>query len=134
MVEYITVEPTEEDTADRKHRYPFVAGEILGIENSMVYEVFFGVEDDSGEEEGEGKGEGKQDYRLLDKVLSYPKTNPLNPLLMGYCEKVFLNLFHGQRDKLLAHWFTHYASLYPALLSNTSISNILRQIITLPTT
>ena len=53
MVDYITVEPKEEDTEDRKHRYPFISGEIMSIENSMIYEMFFGVEDDSGEEDNQ---------------------------------------------------------------------------------
>lgn len=133
MVEYVTVEPKEADTADRKHRYPFVSGEILSIQNSMIYEMFFGIEDDSGEEDNGGAGGKKgEDFRLLDRLLGYVESAAaLNPLLTGYCEKVFTNLFHGNRAKLLRYWFDRYSKQYVRLLSNMNICNLVKTIITI---
>jgi hypothetical protein len=48
MLTYITVMPQPTDTDLRKFKLPFVSGEILAIESSLIYEAFFGIEDESG--------------------------------------------------------------------------------------
>lgn len=51
MLEYVTVMPLDSDSPLRKFKLPYVSGEVLAIESNLIYEAFFGIEDDSGEEE-----------------------------------------------------------------------------------
>jgi len=51
MLDYVVSMPNEEDSSLRKFKLPYVSGEVLAIESSLIYEAFFGIEDDSGEEE-----------------------------------------------------------------------------------
>jgi hypothetical protein len=49
MLDYITSMPQETDSALRKFKLPFLSGEVLAIESVLIYEAFFGIDDDSGE-------------------------------------------------------------------------------------
>ena len=51
MLEYVVSMPLEEDPPLRKFKLPYVSGEVLAIESLLIYEAFFGIEDDSGGEE-----------------------------------------------------------------------------------
>jgi hypothetical protein len=93
--------PQETDSPLRKFKLPFMSGEVLAIESVLIYEAFFGIEDDSGEEDTETTHQlAEPAHHNLDRLLSYFKQAELNPLLVGYCEKVFNNLFHRRRTKV----------------------------------
>ena len=93
----------------------------------MIHEAFFGIEDDSDPEEKEEK---EHDFKLLNRLLGYVN-GAINPLLIGYCEKVFNNLYQGNRTKLLRYWLDNFSKQYLKLVSNMNICNIVKKIITL---
>lgn len=39
LIEYITVMPSENDTPNRKYRYPYVSSEMLGIDSPLIYDA-----------------------------------------------------------------------------------------------
>jgi len=69
MLEYIVSMPSEEDSPLRKFKLPYVSGEVLAIESSLVYEAFFGIDDDSAEEEKQAE----PTHSNLHKLLGYFK-------------------------------------------------------------
>ena len=41
LIDYITIMPTEQDSHDRGHKYPFIAGEIFNCEINQILDKFF---------------------------------------------------------------------------------------------
>ena len=51
LLSFITEMPTEEDSHNRAHKWPFVVSDILSQENSSLLDVFFRDEEEEEEEE-----------------------------------------------------------------------------------
>ena len=70
LIDYITVMPTEQDSHDRGHKYPFIAGEIFNCEINQILDKFFEapvktppepVEDETKEAEDKKSDEGAKE-------------------------------------------------------------------------
>lgn len=52
LLKYITEMPSETDSHERAHKYPFLVGDLLSIDNNSLLDVFFEEErEDSSDEE-----------------------------------------------------------------------------------
>lgn len=52
LLKYITEMPSETDSHERAHKYPFLVGDLLSIDNNSLLDVFFEEErEDTSDEE-----------------------------------------------------------------------------------
>lgn len=75
--------PKENDSENRKYRYPYVSSEMLGIESPLIYNALL--------------PEGKPSPQLK-KLFNFLETSDAdNEMLMGYFENVVKNLYKGRK-------------------------------------
>ena len=73
LIDYVTVMPTEQDSHDRGHKYPFIAGEIFNCEINQILDKFFEPPVKTPPEPVEEEGDKKKDEETDDTPTDTPK-------------------------------------------------------------
>ena len=76
LIVYITEMPTDDDTEDRRFKYPYVASEVLSCDLQAIRDVLL--------------GDSREKMAELFALLQQPP--PINPVLAGYFGKVLMAL------------------------------------------
>jgi len=94
LIVYITEMPTDDDTEDRRFKYPYVASEVLSCDLQAIRDVLL--------------GESREKMAELFALLQQPP--PINPVLAGYFGKVLMALQKADADAFQAYFTAAWAA------------------------
>ena len=94
LIVYITEMPTDDDTEDRRFKYPYVASEVLSCDLQAIRDVLL--------------GESREKMAELFALLQQPP--PINPVLAGYFGKVLMALQKADADAFQAYFAAAWAA------------------------
>eukprot|EP00742_Colponemidia_sp_Colp-10_P009192 GILJ01010004.1.p1 GENE.GILJ01010004.1~~GILJ01010004.1.p1 ORF type:complete len:717 (-),score=156.09 GILJ01010004.1:415-2565(-) len=117
MIDYITVEPTEDSGEKRCFKFPFVTAEVFCCEVGTILEMFFYPEN----------------RFLLEKLFQFLHSESLNPTLAGYFSRLVAVLLTNKTKEMLTYFSSNMDALTNLLnhIGTRSIMEVLVRLVTL---